>query len=81
MKEAYQPLPHQVALGAVRLAPHEMVLAELLAPDPKRPVEVPKRPPPRPRPEPERDRSRRHPSGGGRPRPETCEEIFDVGLV
>jgi len=48
---------------------------------PKRPVEVPKRPPPSPRPKPERDRGRRHPSGGGRPRPETCEEIFDVGLV
>jgi len=27
MKEAYQPLPHEVALGAERLAPHEIAAA------------------------------------------------------
>ena len=88
MKEAYQPLPHEVALGAERLAPHEQVQA-LVEPSlhqvivyeakgrPPQPPKVPQRPPrPEPRPRPEVDRIRRHPSGGGRPRP---QNYYDDG--
>ena len=93
MKEAYQPLPHEVALGAERPAPHE-IAAALVEPSlhqvivyvakgrPPQPPTVPQRPTrPEPRPRPEGERVRRHPSGGGHPRPSFLPEDVELETV